>query len=246
MYLGLLNAPWGSNKRIALILRRLEGPTFARVSANQFEDWLTPDGDAITTLYVRHKPEIPMGFESPMLHALRFRRGSSDYSVPTYAVDSVRPSQLALYNPRGIIIPRKPSQCRHDFMVSTVKGLFIACVRLTHVENQHDGFSSCPPMHLLVGCSFRTGRSWCRILGEGKWPHILAAVESWRAALQYRGAIDEGETEATFSTGLPGVRKIHVKVGAGLSQDQISLMVDIDGLWHESSTLETLRYLTVE
>jgi hypothetical protein len=124
---------------------------------------------------------------------------------------------------------------------------FVACLKLEHVK-EHDSFPPCPPLHLLVGYSFATGRYWCRIFIPGgyRFPEIVASVATWCAAFAYLRPADKCGTEATFSTGVPGVRSIHITMSPGLCQDQVSSIVDIDGLLHESQDLENFRHLALE
>lgn len=247
LFLGLLNATWGTDKRIAVVLRQLEDQKFARVSANELEEWNAPADDPMddesspmashvqlnygdtTTLYVEHSPQLPPHFQSRLMHSIWFRRGVSEHSVPVYDVETIRPRELAGYHPPGILIGSGAYSGRHDFRVSVHKDIFIACVRLNNATKTNQT-PSYRPMQLLLGYNTRTGEYWCRILGDRRWPPISASDEQWRAALQNSPALYGGTPQACFSTGVPHVRNINIKMYPAIQQDRSCLIVDIEGL----------------
>jgi hypothetical protein len=265
LYLGMLHAPCGDDRRrIALVLRKLKGQQFARVAANSFEDWDPASVTITTALYIEHTPRIPLSLKSRLMHCFYFRRSSSETPVPSYVIRDIYPGQLATYEGDAIRIPRM------SLMPQFMKP-FNACIRLDPVENQRNYASLPPPIYLLLGYHYSTGRYWCKAFepGECKWPEFTAPVELWRAVLQDQGSFEDYGTEATFNTGHPDQDKIvkdepihdqgkiidedevldepriHIRITPGLYQDQIALIVDIDGLGYASQGLNRLRNLTL-
>jgi hypothetical protein len=91
---------------------------------------------------------------------------------------------------------------------------------------------------MFVGYNVLTGSAWCRILVEPELPDIGAPIESWRAALEHSEVLQGGDEITSISTGRPGVPKLTVKITPGLCEDQICLLVFIDGLLQD---LENIR-----
>lgn len=240
LFLGLLNSLWGGETTIAVLLRQLDTNKFARVSADQLENSSAQEHDSElyipTTLYVEHIIQIPPHFRSRAIHAICFRRGSSEYPVPSYAICAMRPGQLSTQDSTSILIPRNVTHWRNDFRVLPNEDIFLACVKLTHEDWLRGDFPLCLPRTLMVGYNLQTGQYWCRVLGQHKWPDVSAPVELWRAALDNQRVLQDGDADALISTDTPGIRKIRVKITPGLDRDQICLMVDIDGLSLSSKT----------
>jgi hypothetical protein len=176
------------------------------------------------------------------MYAFRFRRRSSELIVPIYVIFQLRPTELGRLSKHGdtsvIIIPRTTTQRQHNFQVSPTDDILLACVELVHVLTSHDKFPECPTRKMFEGCNVLTGSAWCRILVEPELPDIGAPIESWRAALEHSEVLQGGDEITSISTGIPGVPKLTVKITPGLCEDQICLLVFIDGLLQD---LENIR-----
>jgi hypothetical protein len=186
------------------------------------------------TLYIQHKPEIPSTFQSLMVKLIRFRNGLAEYLVPAYSIQTIRPRGLATTTPTTIIIPRNSSQHQHDFRFPLLQNMFLACVKLVHVTGHNRQYPSYPPLLILIGYDNTTGRSWCRSLEVDSWPDISAPADSWQLALQHHNSIMDGNPQsAMLSVGSAGSTDIKMSIAYGLYEDQLCLMVDIDGLLTE-------------
>ncbi|KAH7068542.1 heterokaryon incompatibility protein-domain-containing protein [Paraphoma chrysanthemicola] len=228
LYLGLLNATWGKDKRIAIVLRRLEHPNFARVSANELESWKGLTDHILDNIYVDHAPSLPPRFQTCLIHSIWFRHGSTEHSVPAYNVQVMRPADLSRENPPHILVRPRAFGGHKDFRVSTHRNIFIASVELRHRPTLAEPMGN--PMHLLLGYNSKTGEYWCRILGRLRWPTVSASDEQWRSALTKSSALHEGDTTASFSTGIPHMRNINIRMYPAIQQDRSCLIVEIEGL----------------
>jgi hypothetical protein len=237
LFLGRLNAASGADRRnIAIVLRKLGEQDYARVDCHDFQYWTMDRMQDYTrqTLYIQHKPEIPSTFQSRMVKLIRFRNGPAEYLVPAYSIQTIRPRGLATTNPTTIIIPRNSSQHQHDFRFPLLQNMFLACVKLVHVTGHNRQYPSYPPLLILIGYDNTTGRSWCHSLEVDSWPDISAPADSWQLALQHHNSIvDANPQSAVLSLGSSGSTDIKMSIAYGLYDDQLCLMVDIDGLLTE-------------
>ena len=242
VYLGLLNGLWNGRSIVAIVLRELEANKFARVCAqrlenvgdpklenfNSIEDYTIPGDESPTAIYVEHKLRIPSLFQSRAIHAFCFKRGLfPEHAIPSYHVWAMRPTELALYGPAVMLIPRNADQHQHDFRVSPNEAIFLACVGLR--INHRDEFSLGRSRMLMCGYNLSTGQAWCRVLGNDNWPAIGDSSEQWQFALGSHPVSQGGDIEALMSTDVAEER-IKVNIVPGLYQDKICLLVHIDGL----------------
>jgi hypothetical protein len=233
LYLGRLNAQFYNfhqdrYTKIAIVLQNLGYHNCVRISVDHIENWHKArlQDYMKRTLYFEHLPRIPLSFESRMVHSIRFRRGTGDYPVPAYRIQTIRSAELITSSPPGIIVPHNPDQLRHDFQFPALKDVFLVCAKLIHEEYHEDTTRNHPEMLLLIGYHKNYGYSWCRIL-ENSEPDINDSIESWCVALQRMKTHQKGYTRAVL-TGAGG--RINIRLALEVLGDELCLMIDIDGL----------------
>jgi hypothetical protein len=227
IYLGLLNArihDQNRNTHISIEFQNVVDHNCVRISSYHIENWHEKRLQDFVkrTLYFEHLPRIP-----PPPH---FRRAAVDYTVPAYKIQTMRPSELTTLSPPQNIVPHHPEQYQHDIRFPVLEDMFLASAKLTHVEHREDVALLYPPMLLLIGYSKNFGHSWCQILETSANPEIGAPIESWHDALHELKAHRTGSTRAFFDTGIPGRNRTNTCFSLKIVEDELCLMVNIDGL----------------
>ncbi|KAF3046342.1 hypothetical protein E8E12_002991 [Didymella heteroderae] len=201
---------------------------FARVFASTYGFWL-PDHESVIyrNIYVRQVPLIPHGFESALMHCFHFRPSDSGGDGPQHRIHAVSPRKFHRWRYDTVEIPEGVEE-------------FIAAVWLKPETDAKRRQS----LILFVGFHRRARKPWCKIWKRQDLEGHLESVKNaavnltadmpeswWPGVIEASGFMDGSDTISRTDAYRGGVsHPVEVRMGPGMWEDKISIIVTIEGL----------------